>query len=134
MIVRVGLPLTFFLFILWIIIVADSADYNYAFFMVGTIPYGDKIAHALLYGVMAMLLNFGLDFKTKQFLGLNLQVGAMIVLLFAGLEELSQYYFPSRTLDIYDFVADFIGVVLASFISKPFRKFRIFSSPFKEKY
>ena len=51
-----------------------------------------------------------------------MQIGAMIVLLFAGLEELSQYYFPSRTLDIYDFVADFIGVVLASFISKPFRK------------
>ena len=119
MIVRVGLPLTFFLFILWIIILADSADYNYAFFMVGSIPYGDKIAHALLYGVMAMLLNFGLDFKTKQFLGLNLQVGAMIVLLFAGLEELSQYYFPSRTLDFYDFVADFVGVVLASFIRWP---------------
>ena len=119
MIVRIGLPLTFFLFILWIIILADSADYNYAFFMVGTIPCGDKIAHALLYGVMAMLLNFGLDFKTKQFLGLNLQVGAMIVLLFAGLEELSQYYFPSRTLDFYDFVADFVGVVLASFIRWP---------------
>ncbi len=118
LIIRVGLPLAFFLFILWIIILADSADSNYAFFMIGNIPYGDKIAHTLLYFVMALLLNFGLAFKTKQFLGFNLQVGAMIVLLFAGLEELSQHYFPSRTLDVYDFIADFVGVVLASFIKK----------------
>ena len=113
---RVGLPTLFFLFIIWIIILADSADYNFAFSLVGDIPYGDKIAHASLYGVMALLLNFGLGFKTKKFLGFSLQVGAIIVLLFAGLEELSQYYFPSRTLDFYDFVADFIGIVLASMI------------------
>ena len=117
-IVRVGLPTLFFLFIIWIIILADSADHNFAFSLVGGIPYGDKIAHASLYGVMALLLNFGLGFKTKEFLGFSLQVGAMIVLLFAGLEELSQYYFPSRTLDFYDFVADFVGVVLASILVK----------------
>ena len=122
LIFRIGLPSVFFFFILWIIILADTANYNFAFFVVGTVPYGDKIAHAILYGVMALFLNFGLGFKAKKFLGFDMQIGAMIVLLFAGLEELSQYYFPSRTLDIYDFVADFIGVVLASFISKPFRK------------
>jgi len=114
LVMRVGLPSLFFMFIVWIIILADSADYNFAFALVGGIPYGDKIAHASLYGVMALLLNFGLGFKTKEFLGFSLQVGAMIVLLFAGLEELSQYYFPSRTLDFYDFVADFVGVVFAS--------------------
>ncbi len=116
LIFRIGLPLAFFFFILWIIILADSANYNFAFYVVGSVPYGDKIGHALLYGVMAILLNFGLGFKTKKFLGFNMQIGAMIVLLFAGLEELSQYYFPSRSLDFYDFLADFIGVVLASYI------------------
>jgi len=55
--IRIALPLIFFLFILWIIFLANSADYNYAFFMVGTIPYGDKIAHALLYGMMALSFN-----------------------------------------------------------------------------
>ena len=119
LIFRIGLPLVFFFFILWIIILADSANYNFAFFVVGTVPYGDKIAHATLYGMMALFLNFGLGFKTKKFLGFDMQIGAILVLLFAGLEELSQYYFPSRTLDIYDFVADFIGIVLASFITIP---------------
>ena len=120
--IRIALPLAFFLFILWIIFLADSANYNYAFFMVGSIPYGDKIAHALLYGVMALLLNFGLGFKTKQFLGLNIQLGSILVLLFAGVEELSQYFFPSRILDMYDFIADFVGVFLASYVSNWFKK------------
>ncbi len=122
LLVRIALPLIFFLFILWIIFLAGSANYNYAFFMVGSIPYGDKIAHALLYGVMALLLNFGLGFKTKQFLGLNIQLGSILVLLFAGVEELSQYFFPSRTLDMYDFIADFVGVFLASYVSNWFKK------------
>ena len=62
LIFRIGLPLVFFFFILWIIILADTANYNFAFFVVGTVPYGDKIAHATLYGVMALFLNFGLGF------------------------------------------------------------------------
>jgi len=115
---RVGLPSTFFIFIIGIIYLADSANHNFAFRLVGHIPYGDKIAHASLYGLMAFLLNFGLGFKTKKILGISMQLGAVIVLLFAGIEELSQYYFPSRTLDIYDFIADIVGVVLASFIHK----------------
>ncbi len=112
------LPAGFFLFICYIIILADSASYNFAFSLVGNIPYGDKIAHALLYGIMALFLNYGLGFKTVPFLGFSLQIGGVLVLLFAGVEELSQYFFPSRTLDLYDFLADIVGVVLFSFMKK----------------
>jgi len=113
---RVILPLSFFLFISFIIYLADTADYNFAFRTIGQIPYGDKLMHGLPYGVMALLLNYGLNFKSLKFLGFNLQIGALIVLTFAGLEEISQYWFPSRTCDMLDFVADTIGVVLFSFI------------------
>ncbi|CAA6821393.1 MAG: Trypsin [uncultured Sulfurovum sp.] len=113
---RFILPLSFFLFIGFIIYLADTADHNFAFRMIGAIPYGDKLMHALLYGVMALLLNYGLNFRSHNFLGFNMQVGALIVLAFAGLEELSQYWFPSRTCDLMDFIADTVGVVLFSFI------------------
>jgi VanZ family protein len=43
-----------------------------------------------------------------------MQLGAMIVLTFAGVEEISQYWLPSRTCDIFDFVADTVGVTLFS--------------------
>lgn len=112
---RVWLPLSFFIFISWIIFLADSADYNFAFYLVGDIPYGDKVAHALLYGIMALLLNYGLRFKyfgTKFF---QLQIGSMLVFLFAALEEISQYFILSRTFDLYDLLADVIGIVAFSF-------------------
>ena len=111
---RILLPLSFFLFISFIIYLADTADYNFAFRVIGNIPYGDKFMHGLLYGVMALLLNYGLNFKSKKIFGFNMQVGAMIVLTFAGLEEITQYWLPSRTCDVFDFVADVVGVILFS--------------------
>ena len=111
---RLMLPLSFFLFIGFIIYLADSADHNFAFRLIGHIPYGDKVMHGLLYGTMALLLNYGLNFKSKKILGFNMQVGALMVLAFAGLEEITQYWLPSRTCDIFDFVADTVGVSLFS--------------------
>ena len=113
---RILLPLSFFLFISFIIYLADTADHNFVFRLVGHIPYGDKLLHGLLYGVMALLLNYGLNFKSKKIFGFNLQIGAMIVLTFAGLEEITQYWLPSRTCDVFDFVADTVGVTLFSFL------------------
>ena len=107
---RIFFPFSFFIFISYIIFLADTADYNFAFSVVGKVPYGDKISHALLYGVMAGLLNYGLEFRKFYIL----QLGSFIVFTFALLEEFSQYYIPSRTFDLYDLLADFIGVVLVS--------------------
>ena len=115
---RIILPLSFFLFISFIIYLADTADYNFAFRVIGRIPNGDKLMHGLLYGVMALLLNYGLNFKSKKIFGFNMQVGAMIVLTFAGLEEITQYWIPSRTCDVFDFVADVVGVVLFSLFKR----------------
>ena len=115
---RIILPLSFFLFISFIIYLADTADYNFAFRVIGSIPNGDKLMHGLLYGVMALLLNYGLNFKSKKIFGFNMQVGAIVVLTFAGLEEITQYWLPSRTCDIFDFVADMVGVTLFSFLVK----------------
>ena len=111
---RVLLPLGFFLFILFIIYLADTADHNFAFALIGHIPYGDKVMHGLLYGMMALLLNYGLNYKSYKFI-FNLQLGAVIVLLFATIEEITQYWLPSRTFDLVDLLADFIGVILISF-------------------
>ena len=134
--IRWLLPLSFFLFISYIIFLADTADYNFAFRLIGHVPYGDKMAHALLYGMMALLLNYALGFrrvllpqhlpfvhKIKAFSSFIFKgalanapyTGSIIVLTFATLEECSQYYIPSRTFDLWDLEADFVGVILFSF-------------------
>ncbi len=118
---KILLPLSFFIFVSYIIFLADTADYNFAFRAVGHIPYGDKICHALLYGVMAFLLNYGLGFRTLHLFGvmaITPYMGSVIVLVFAAIEECSQYWIPSRTFDLWDLGADFVGVVLFSIYAK----------------
>jgi polysaccharide biosynthesis protein VpsQ len=109
---RLLYPGLFFLFILGIIYKADTANYNFAFHVVGMIPYGDKFSHAILYGIMAYLLNYGLN--GKQWF--RMELGTLLVLCFAFAEEVSQLYFPSRTFDWGDIAADVVGVILATMI------------------
>jgi hypothetical protein len=111
---RIFLPLSFFIFISFIIYLANTADHNFAFRLIGHLPYGDKFMHALLYGVMALFLNFGLNYKHYTWLGFKVQLGAVIVLGFAIVEEVSQYWLPSRTFDLLDLLADLVGVILFS--------------------
>jgi VanZ family protein len=106
----------FFGVILAIIYQANTNPRSDFFVFLKVVPYSDKIAHAVLFGVMAMLLNYSLKFKSIKFWRLNLQVGAIIVLTFAGLEELTQAFNPNRTLDWGDFIADVVGIVVFSFI------------------
>ena len=106
----------FFGIILLIIYHANTNPRSDFFVFLKHIPYSDKIAHALLFGVMAMLLNYSLNFKSIAFWKFNLQLGAIIVLSFAGAEELTQAFNPNRTLDWNDFLADVVGVVAFSFI------------------
>ncbi len=114
---KILLPFGFFIFISYIIFLADTADYNFAFRVVGHIPQGDKICHALLYGMMAFFLNYGLGFRKLHLFGvmaITPYMGSVIVLVFAAIEECSQYWIPSRTFDFWDLLANFVGVVLFS--------------------
>lgn len=117
---RIFLPTAFFAFLVLIIYQADTAHYNFAFKMVGRIPYGDKIGHIVLYGIMAFLLNYG--FRGKKWL--NLSVGSLIVFMFAFLEELSQAYFPSRSFDLADVLADILGIVLFTILFQRYMRHR----------
>jgi len=107
--------LVFFLFILWIIVVSDSGRSNALIDAVRAIPYGDKLGHLVLFGVLAALVSFSLTHQKKRYFGLPL--GCALVLLFALVEELSQVLFPStRTLDIGDVVADFAGIYCVAWL------------------
>jgi VanZ family protein len=111
---RILYPFGFFLFISYIIFLADTADLNYGLEIVRIIPYGDKFFHALLYGMMAMFLNYGLGFRRVY----GVQLGAILVLIFATIEEISQMFISTRTFDLGDLAADLIGVILFSIRSK----------------
>jgi VanZ family protein len=115
---RIFYPASFFALLLIIIYKADTVNYNFAFHVVGMIPYGDKIAHAVLYGIMAYLLNYGFNGKRWG----RIEVGSVIVFSFAFIEEVSQLYFPSRSFDWFDLLADAIGIAVAMVVCRMGRR------------
>ncbi|MFO7538775.1 MAG: VanZ family protein [Chloroflexota bacterium] len=108
-----ALAFCFFLFILWIIYLANTGSSSIFFNLVRSIPYGDKLGHVGLFGFLTLLAIVGSKFRSFSYGRLNIYYGAAIVFLFALGEELSQTFIPSRTFDFVDLVANSIGIVVS---------------------
>lgn len=104
-----------FCFICWIIFLADTGAPNYFIDAIRRIPGGDKLGHMWLYGLLSLALSYAWRDQPRGYLGLPL--GCALVLAFAILEECTQAFFPTRTLDFADVAADYIGVQLASWFT-----------------
>ncbi len=113
---------TFFVFILWIIYLANTGQSSVFFKFVASIPYGDKVGHFCIFGSLTLAANFLLKCKSLTFTfaskkELKLYVGSILVFIFALTEELSQFFLANRTLDMFDLLADIIGIVIFSFFT-----------------
>jgi polysaccharide biosynthesis protein VpsQ len=116
----------FFMFILWIIHLANMNDGGVVFDFVKSIPYGDKVAHTLLFGLLALMVTISLKFRTLGYGRVKIYYGALLVSLFVVAEEFSQIFIPARTFDLGDLAGDAIGilvaVVIAYFLNKNLTK------------
>ena len=107
----------FLSFIFWVIYLANTGQGSIFFNFVAAIPYGDKLGHFCLFGVLTFLVNTASKFKSKTLLNIDVYYGSVGVLIFVLLEELSQYFIPNRTLDASDFIASVIGVLAFTVIT-----------------
>lgn len=107
----------FSLFILWIIYLANTGQNSIFFDFVRTIPYGDKVGHFCLFGVLTLLANFAIKFKVIRLNMFELYWGSLAVFIFVTCEELSQHFMPNRTLDILDYTANIAGILVFSWLS-----------------
>ena len=111
------LAICFFIFILWAIYVANSGQSNGLFKLVSTLPYGDKIGHFCLFGMLTLFANLAAKCRTLKIKGFSIYRGSLAVWVFVTVEELSQHFIPTRTLDIYDYLADLVGIIIFSVFS-----------------
>lgn len=93
------------------IYLADTGQHGLFIGLVRSMPYGDKLGHLVLFGLLALLANVGTRFRITKIFGVRLFTGTLFVSLFMVVEELSQCCFPTRTLDAMDLFADFVGVL-----------------------
>ncbi len=105
------LALAFLLFLLWLMVMADRGQSHLLFDLAHATPHGDKIGHLLLFATLTLLANAALGYRR---LWPGILLGSLLVLLFALGEELSQAWFPNRTLDLLDALADLMGIASAN--------------------
>lgn len=112
------IPLFLFLgFMVWIIVCANLGIDNIFVQLVHSIPFGDKLGHFCLVGLFTLLINRLLNHRFVHFFSIRLLVGSILVLIVTILEEFSQLAFITRTSDEIDIIADFLGILLFSWIS-----------------
>ncbi len=111
------ITLSYGFFIVWVIYMANTGQSSFFFQLVSMIPYGDKLGHVFLFGFLTLGLNIALNFKALSFKQIRVYYGAIIVGMFVVSEELSQYFLPSRTFDVFDLCSDITGILLFSIIS-----------------
>ncbi len=112
----------FFIFILWILFLANTGQNSVFFTFITKIPYGDKLGHFCLFGLLTLMANFAFKLKVVKLPLINLKscdvyLGALIVFIFVLCEELSQFFIVSRTLDVIDFLANVVGIVSFSWLT-----------------
>lgn len=104
----------FLVFTIWIIREANIGRDNILFQTVRATPYGDKIGHVLLAGLLTLVANFLFRHRAFQRRFLILPYGSSVVLAIAIIEESSQYYLPTRSFDIMDALANLAGIFVFS--------------------
>jgi VanZ family protein len=118
------LAIGFTIFILAIIVLADTGLLPDMLHSLYDFPNGDKLGHFILYGILSLLLN--LAFLSRP--GVNptrtLWTVSLILSILIGLEEWSQSLFDSRTMDIVDLLASYAGVTVFALLAWWMRKRR----------
>lgn len=107
----------FFGFILWVIYLANTGQNSVFFQFIASIPYGDKVGHFCLFGLLTLATNLAFRFKSVSFFSMELFLGTLLVLSFVIIEEFSQYFIPNRSFDLVDLSADFIGIFFFNLVT-----------------
>jgi VanZ family protein len=104
----------FAIFIALVIRAANTGQGERYWSFLDAIPFGDKLGHVILMGILCFLLNLALHCRTVTIRKSPILLGTLLVSLFVIVEEISQLFLQYRSFDLGDLLADAIGIALAS--------------------
>lgn len=105
------LTVVYILILVGIVVLADLKGTDF-FSFIRYIPYGDKIGHFCLMGILSLLVNLVLKAKTVRIRKLSYLLGSLIVAAIVLAEEFSQMFVSGRTFDFVDLLFDFAGIIV----------------------
>jgi VanZ family protein len=96
--------------------------------------WGDKINHAGAYGIMMILaLRATRWLMPRSPLAAQIAVALLYCMLYGGSDEIHQAFVPNRSSDIFDWIADTVGALLAIAFALPVLRTKVgrilFGSP-----
>jgi polysaccharide biosynthesis protein VpsQ len=106
----------FFLFIVGIIVANDLGQIQSIINWINSVPFGDKVGHTIFIGTLAYLLNYALVDRTIKIGRHKILLGCIIIAIAMTLEEFSQIWIPSRTFDLIDMAANYVGIAIAGWL------------------
>jgi len=107
----------FAIFIVCIILLANHDELRHRIEFFISFRHADKVWHFLLMGVMSLLLNLALTARQIRIGPAKILLGSLIVAVLATGEELSQGFLKTRTMDVFDWLADMAGIVMFGWIA-----------------
>ncbi len=113
---RKVLALSFFIFLLFVAFWADTGSMPTVFKALYAFPNGDRLGHFMLYGMLAYLLMMAFPFSRVRVGRWALPLGIVLALGVATLEEASQLFIASRTPDLVDLAAGYLGIYASTWI------------------
>jgi polysaccharide biosynthesis protein VpsQ len=102
----------FIVFFITIVVIADRGEGARWWGFIDRIPYGDKVGHLGLIGTLSLLCNLAIPSrKTAGFPGFITRT-TLVLLILLTLEEIAQAFIPHRSCDVFDWLADLVGLAL----------------------
>jgi VanZ family protein len=99
----------FVVFLAMIIILADYRHLPSFITMLYSFPYGDRIGHFVLFGLLSLLLRIASPVPLIRIMNRNFPVFTLVLAVFIIGEEMSQIFIPVRTFSWGDLAASLAG-------------------------
>jgi polysaccharide biosynthesis protein VpsQ len=112
---RHGQLLLFLLFLFYVIVAADKGAIPPFIRTMYHFPHGDWVGHFVLYGILAWLAARAFP-RQVNFRGRKFPLSALFVILMAAIEELSQFWFPTRTPELLDLTFGVLGTIMGTWL------------------
>ena len=116
----VWVALGFGAFLVWVIGRANAGADLVFFDLARALPWGDKLGHFFLFGVLTLVVNLALrgwSFPLWRRPVVRVYGGSALVWVFVAAEELSQAWFPTRSCDGWDLAADTLGIAFFTWVT-----------------
>lgn len=113
----VGAAASFIVFFIWIVVIADRGNGTPWWSFIDRIPCGDKLGHLGLIGMMSFLCNLAFTRKTST-RPRSITLTTWVLFFLLSLEELSQGFIPHRHLDLFDWLADIVGLAVGQMVAR----------------